>query len=176
MEFLKILFVSFKSYFWHEYKKSTLVLGPTTKIGIRDSKDKANIGNLKVNRGCHSLIANRTSADCVENTPGPSVHHIPMGSTILGVSMLCHHDSVCLSLISQSYGDITASSLSNLFTCHEAIIWQYNNISLIWFICLTKQSYHNIMMIPFRSPKNTSIEKEITKVLGKNKGFFEKWK
>ena len=67
------------------------------------SRDKANIDNPKVNRGCPPLTANRTSADCVEITPGPSIHHIPLGfyhtggfnalatSLALGQSQVCNN-------------------------------------------------------------------------------------
>ena len=37
-----------------------------------------NIGHPKVNRGCPLLTANCTSTVCMEITPGPSVHHIPI--------------------------------------------------------------------------------------------------
>ena len=55
-----------------------LVLGAHNK-GRTSTTDKANIGNPKVNRGCHPLTSNRTSADCVENSFGPSVQYIPLG-------------------------------------------------------------------------------------------------
>ena len=42
------------------------------------SRDKANMGNPKINRGCPLLTGNRTSADCVWITSGPSVQHIPL--------------------------------------------------------------------------------------------------
>ena len=41
--------------------------------------DKANISNPKVNRGCAPLTANRTSADCVQISLGPSIPYIPLG-------------------------------------------------------------------------------------------------
>ena len=41
-------------------------------------KDEANIGYPKVNRGCPPLTANRTSADCDENSLGPSIQYIPL--------------------------------------------------------------------------------------------------
>ena len=53
------------------------VLGPHHK-GRDYSKNKANAGIPKVNRGCPPLTATRTSADCVENIPGPSVQHNPL--------------------------------------------------------------------------------------------------
>ena len=55
-----------------------LLLGHHDKGGIY-SRDKANIDNPKVNRGFPQPTANLTSPDCVENTPGPSVQHIPLG-------------------------------------------------------------------------------------------------
>ena len=55
-----------------------LVLGAHNK-DRKSTKDKANIGNPKVNRGCPPLTANRISADCVENSLGPSVQYIPLG-------------------------------------------------------------------------------------------------
>ena len=41
--------------------------------------DKANISNPKANRGCAPLTANRTSADCVQISLGPSIPYIPLG-------------------------------------------------------------------------------------------------
>ena len=53
-----------------------LALGPPGK----DRKDKANIGNPKVNRGCPPLTANRISEVYVQNTTtGHSMQHIPLG-------------------------------------------------------------------------------------------------
>ena len=42
------------------------------------TKDKANISNPKVNRGCPQLTANRTSADCVQISLGPPIQNIPL--------------------------------------------------------------------------------------------------
>ena len=41
--------------------------------------DKVNVSNSKVNRGCATLTANRTSADCVQISLGPSMTYIPRG-------------------------------------------------------------------------------------------------
>ena len=41
-------------------------------------KDKANMRNYKVNRGCPPLTANHTSANCDENSLGPSIQYIPL--------------------------------------------------------------------------------------------------
>ena len=43
------------------------------------SRDKANISNPKINRGRAPLTANRTSADCVQISLGPSIPYIPLG-------------------------------------------------------------------------------------------------
>ena len=45
----------------------------------KSTRDKANISNPKVNRGCAPLTANRTSADCVQISLGPSIPYIPLG-------------------------------------------------------------------------------------------------
>ena len=45
----------------------------------KSTRDKANISNLKVNRGCAPLTANRTSADCVQISLGPSIPYILLG-------------------------------------------------------------------------------------------------
>ena len=58
-------------------KKSMLVLGPCHK-DRKYPRGEANIGNPKVNRGCPSLTANCTLADCMEITLGPSIQHIPL--------------------------------------------------------------------------------------------------
>ena len=95
MTFLKILFVSFKWYFWHRYKKSILVLRPHGKYK-KSSRDKANICNPKINRGWPPLTTNCTSADCMEITPEPSVLHIPLGVyNTEGLNAMCQqlHDS-----------------------------------------------------------------------------------
>ena len=59
-------------------KRFTRALDPHAKDGMY-SRDRANISNSKVSRRCLPLTANRTSADCMENTPGPPVQHIQMG-------------------------------------------------------------------------------------------------
>ena len=45
----------------------------------KSTRDKANIRNPKVNRGCAPLTANRTSADCMQISLGPSIPYIPRG-------------------------------------------------------------------------------------------------
>ena len=52
--------------------------GSTAKTR-KSTRDKANISNPKVNRGCAPLTANRTSADCVQISLGPSIPYIPLG-------------------------------------------------------------------------------------------------
>ena len=59
-------------------KKSMLLLGPHRK-DMKHSRDKANMDNPKVNRGCPPLTANRTSTDCDQNSPEPSIQYIPLG-------------------------------------------------------------------------------------------------
>ena len=54
------------------------VLGLNSK-DRKSIRDKANISNPKVNRGCATLTANRTSADCVQISLGPSIPYIPLG-------------------------------------------------------------------------------------------------
>ena len=55
-----------------------LVLGLNSK-DRKSTRDKANISNPKVNRGCAPLTANRTAADCVQISLGPSIAYIPLG-------------------------------------------------------------------------------------------------
>ena len=43
------------------------------------TKDKANMPNPKVNRGCPPLTANHISADCVQISLGPPIQNIPLG-------------------------------------------------------------------------------------------------
>ena len=79
---------SFKPHEWYfvqKLKNMMLVLGPHRK-DRNYSRDKANIGNPKVNRSCPPLTANSISADCVESTPEPSVQIFYCPSTIMGVS------------------------------------------------------------------------------------------
>ena len=54
-----------------------LVLGLPSKDRM-PTKDKANICNPKVNRGCPPLTANRISEDCVQISLGPPVQYIPL--------------------------------------------------------------------------------------------------
>ena len=54
------------------------VLGLNSK-DMTSNRDKANISNPKVNRGCAPLTASRTSADCVQISLGPSIPYIPLG-------------------------------------------------------------------------------------------------
>ena len=58
-------------------KISMLVLGVHRKDRT-STKDKANIRNPKVNRGCPPLTSNRTSADCVQISLGPPMQYIPL--------------------------------------------------------------------------------------------------
>ena len=58
-------------------KISMLVLGLHSK-DRKFTRDKANISNPKVNRGCPPLAANHTSADCVQISLGPSMQYIPL--------------------------------------------------------------------------------------------------
>ena len=57
--FPTILCVSFKWYFRRKLKKDMLVLGAHNK-DRKSTRDKANIGNPKVNRGCPPRTANHT--------------------------------------------------------------------------------------------------------------------
>ena len=54
------------------------VLGLNNKDS-KSTRDKANISNPKVNRGCAPLTANCTSADCVQISLGPSIPYVPLG-------------------------------------------------------------------------------------------------
>ena len=77
--FLKILYVSFKWCFWQRNKKFLMsVLGLNSK-DRKSTRDKANISNPKVNKGCVPLTANRTPEDCVQIAFGPSIPYIPLG-------------------------------------------------------------------------------------------------
>ena len=83
-------------------KKWCWYWGPTAQAG---SIVGINIGDPKVIRTCQPYTANRTSADCVEITPVPSVQHIPPGVYHIGVSTLCPGSSrACISWsLSDSY-------------------------------------------------------------------------
>ena len=80
-------------------KNTMLVLGPHGK-DREYHRDKANIDNPKVNRGCPTLTTNRTWADCMEITLGLWIRHIPLGGYHTGVSTLCtntiisHHKDI----------------------------------------------------------------------------------
>ena len=54
------------------------VLGLNSK-DRKSTRDKVNISDPKVNRGCAPLTANRISADCVQISLGPSIPYIPLG-------------------------------------------------------------------------------------------------
>ena len=76
--FLKILYVS-PNYTFDENKKSKKsVLGLNSK-DKKSTRDKANISNPNVNRGCAPLTANSTPADCVQISLGRSIPYIPLG-------------------------------------------------------------------------------------------------
>ena len=54
-----------------------MVLGLHSK-DRKSTRDKAYIGNPKVNKGCPPLTANRTSADRVQISLGPSMQYIQL--------------------------------------------------------------------------------------------------
>ena len=89
--FLKILYVSFKWFFAKIKKKILMSVLGIKSIDRKSTRDKANISNPKLNRGCAPLTANRTSADCVQISLGPSIPYIPLGSNILEDSTLFIH-------------------------------------------------------------------------------------
>ena len=91
--FFEILFVSFKWYFWHKWKKLKLVLGPRSK-DRKYSRDKANLCNPEVNKGCPPLTANCTSKDCLEMHQDLQCNILHWWSIIVGVSMLSYSNSV----------------------------------------------------------------------------------
>ena len=72
-----------------------LVLGLRSKDG-KSTRDKSNINNHKVNRGCPPLTANRITADCVQISSGPSIKSIPLrvyhteGFNAMQVRMFSH--------------------------------------------------------------------------------------
>ena len=62
---------------WSRYWGSTAKTG--SLLGIKQTL----LSNPKVNRGCAPLTANRTSADCVQISLGPSTPYIPLGDSTL---------------------------------------------------------------------------------------------
>ena len=61
-----------------------LVIGFKSLLGSsfndrQPSRDKANIGNPKANKGCPLSTVNRTSAEYVQNSKRPPSRHIEMG-------------------------------------------------------------------------------------------------
>ena len=80
LNFLKILYVSFKWYFWQKILMSVLGLNSKDR---KSTREKANISYPKVNRGCAPLTANRISADCVQILLGHSIPYIPLGDSTL---------------------------------------------------------------------------------------------
>ena len=103
---LKILCVSFKWYFWQKWKISMLVLGLHSK-DRKSTKDKGNISNPKVNRGCPTLTANTASQQTVfkfDLDPQYTIFH--RGSTVLGV---CYVDMLMYSDHLQNWLDLSRS-------------------------------------------------------------------
>ena len=74
---MKILYVSSNDTFSKIKQILMLVLGLHSK-DRKSTRNKANISNPKVNRGCLPLIANRISADCVQISLRPSIQYIPL--------------------------------------------------------------------------------------------------
>ena len=73
------------------FAKSKQILKSVLGLNSKDRKstrDKTNISNPKVNRGCAPLTANRTSADWVQISLGPSIPYIPLGVYHTGDSTL----------------------------------------------------------------------------------------
>ena len=72
------------------------VLGLNSK-DRKSTRDKANISNPKVNRGCVPLTTNCISADCLQISLGPSIPYIPLGVYHTGGfnPMLCSVMIIC---------------------------------------------------------------------------------
>ena len=58
----------------------------------KSTRDKASISNSKVNRGYVPLTANRTPADCVQISLGPSIPYILQGVYYTGeLNAMCKY-------------------------------------------------------------------------------------
>ena len=77
------------------FDKNKKNLDVCTGLNSKDRKstrDKANISNPKVNRGCAPLTANRISADYVKISVGLSTPYIPLGVYHTGIQRYDHSD------------------------------------------------------------------------------------
>ena len=94
---------------------------------VKTTRDKANISNPKVNRGCAPLTANRTSADCVQISLGPSIPYIPLGVYRTGrfnamlplYSWFIHNPSFAY------YFSSLIDLLSNSFLILSSLYWHF---------------------------------------------------
>ena len=105
------------------------VLGLNSK-DRKSTRDKANISNPKVNKGCTPLTANRTSGSVCKFYLDPQYHIFHWGSTILGDSTLC----MPLSQKHKKHPKGTTSTTSSLMSAkHSDQAWnRVTNAALRW--------------------------------------------
>ena len=118
------------------------VLGLNSK-NRKSTRDKANIRNPKINRGCAPLTANHTSADCVQISLGHSITYIPLGVYHTGVFNAMIKIGSGISLVSLGKGPSTEPILTQIYVtiCHH-----YVTISK-WYqgCCSTSSLYHQFI-------------------------------
>ena len=116
------------------------VLGLNSK-DRKSTRDKANISNPKVNRGCAPLTANRTSAECVQISLGPSIPSIPLGGLpYWGIQRYVWFDQL-MPLERRMPKHVHKSTLSRMVLC----IW-YN-------LCRGVVGLETVMMLHFLALK-----------------------
>ena len=99
-------------------------------LGIKQTKS-----NPKVNRGCAPLTANRTSADCVQISLGPSIPYIPLGVHHTGRFNAMKFRNVFLH---EGYIFIHISLLPRVLPLVRIMVW-YRTVAniLLTHICVT---------------------------------------
>ena len=130
------------------------VLGPFSKER-KSTRDKANISNPQVNRGCAPLTANRISANCVQFHLDPQYHIFHRGSTILGDStlwilsqnrklMLFHQKQPCSSFMPKPVANFyTTQNKHQVLGLWGKMVLHFNHNSFIsvkhmWYIIIEK--------------------------------------
>ena len=158
------------------------VLGLNSK-DRKSTRDKANMSNPKVNRGCAPLTAKCISADYVQISLGPSIPYIPLGvyhtggfNAMLKFAAKGYNNNIAPLahiMARRRPGDkpLSESMMVSLLT-HICATWPQwiNALSRNWFTMLANNIYNSVSLhVPFHS-----IPKRVVVYLTRKQSVHEK--